>query len=72
MISSISEADSWGRKEADMTEWLNWTEKSNWHNHKECEWKLIKITLETSLILSTKIERIWIFYDLAMIQLLDS
>ena len=34
----------WGRKESDMTEWLNWLEKKKWFYHKVkiiwLEWKL--------------------------------
>ena len=43
--------DSWGRKESDTTEWLNWTElKSSWtqknHNHTKASYSLITINRE--------------------------
>ena len=37
----LAGCDSWGRKESDTTEWLNWTEISQRERHKYCMISLI-------------------------------
>ena len=58
--------DSWGRKESDMTERLNWTEVTKHNNNNKigskCQfnilWKLIKVTNQLSKTNQEKIKRI--------------